>query len=211
MILQPCEFILHCLWFQDVPGKQRESDLHIAHRLQKKVTKRAQFLENVASSKRQASLAVQGGLKKKRQKDRVGKRLGDLSQLAASLREASQLVSLAPNILTADSLLHASSAVSAQSVRGVCPSACPSHTCSPVSCRFCKHYAWAQPYCGRLIMSCPVRQDESRAALSSPKRSKGLGVGGTRKRLRIVEHESKRLQQVGLHCAAHDPPLCYTA
>ena len=77
-------------------AKQRESegrDPHIAQRLQKKVTKRVQFLENVASSKRQASLAVQGGLKKKRKKDRVGKRLGDLSQLADSLREAAQLVS----------------------------------------------------------------------------------------------------------------------
>jgi len=54
------------------------------------------FLENVASSKHQASLAVQGGLKKKRKKDRVGKRLGDFSGLANSLQEAAQLVSLAP-------------------------------------------------------------------------------------------------------------------
>ena len=93
-------------------AKQRESegrDPHIAQRLQKKVTKRVQFLENVASSKRQASLAVQGGLKKKRKKDRVGKRLGDLSQLAASLSEAAHLVRPAPSSLTAHPFLHWSS------------------------------------------------------------------------------------------------------
>lgn len=118
----PCEVDLSCLWMQDVAAKQRESegrDPHIAQRLQKKVTKRVQFLENVASSKRQASLAVQGGLKKKRKKDRVGKRLGDLSQLAASLREASQLVRLPPTIPRADGLLHASSDASTQPVRGL--------------------------------------------------------------------------------------------
>ncbi len=48
-------------------------------------------------------------------------------------------------------------------------------------------------------MSVLALQDEGKAALRSPKRLKGLGVGGTRKRLRLVEHESKRLQQVGLH------------
>ena len=37
-----------------------------------------------------------------------------------------------------------------------------------------------------------VLQDESRASV----RPKGLGVGGARKRLRLVERESKRLQQV---------------
>ncbi len=103
------EGILRCLWLQDVAAKQRESegrDPHIAQRLQKKVTKRAQFLENVASSKRQASLAVQGVLKKKRKKDRVGKRLGDLSQLADSLREAAQLVSSAPSFSKAGVFLH---------------------------------------------------------------------------------------------------------
>lgn len=45
-----------------------------------------------------------------------------------------------------------------------------------------------------------VLQDENKASLSTFKRSKGLGVGGTRKRLRLVEHESKRLQQV---CGAY--------
>lgn len=81
---------------QEAAVKAKESEERepeIPHRLQKKVAKRVQFLENVASSKRQASLAVQGGLKKKKRKDKVGKRLGDLSQLAASLSEAAQLVS----------------------------------------------------------------------------------------------------------------------
>ena len=84
---------------QEESAKEREREgrePHIAQRLQKKVAKRVQFLENVASSKRQASLAVQGTLKKKRKKDRVGKRLGDLSQLAASLHEAAQLVRPGP-------------------------------------------------------------------------------------------------------------------
>ena len=87
---------------QGEAAKQRETDGKeplIQQRLQKKVTKRVQFLERVASSKRQASLAVQGGLKKKRRKGRkqvADKRLGDLSQLAASLQEAAQLVSSAP-------------------------------------------------------------------------------------------------------------------
>ena len=41
-----------------------------------------------------------------------------------------------------------------------------------------------------------VLQVESRASLRASVRPKGLGVGGARKRLRLVEHESKRLQQV---------------
>ena len=44
-----------------------------------------------------------------------------------------------------------------------------------------------------------VLQDESRASV----RPKGLGVGGARKRLRLVERESKRLQQVCLARQSH--------
>lgn len=57
-----------------------------------------------------------------------------------------------------------------------------------------------------------VLQDENKASLSTFKRSKGLGVGGTRKRLRLVEHESKRLQQVCRACRLTSPQVqggCY--
>ncbi|CAK0740061.1 hypothetical protein CVIRNUC_001221 [Coccomyxa viridis] len=121
--------------------RDRESrDPPVAHRLQKKIVKRAKFLKNIASSKRDASLTTQGGLKKRRKKDRVGKRLGDLSQLAASLGEAAQL-------------------------------------------------------------------DESRASVRAHVRPKGLGVGGARKRLRLVERESKRLQQVLSHPQFQADPI----
>ena len=89
---------------QEEAAKQRDResrDPPVAHRLQKKIVKRAKFLKNIASSKRDASLTTQGGLKKRRKKDRVGKRLGDLSQLAASLGEAAQLVSLTAVMHTA--------------------------------------------------------------------------------------------------------------
>ena len=46
-------------------------------------------------------------------------------------------------------------------------------------------------------MSVLALQDEGKAALRSPKRLKGLGVGGTRKRLRLVEHESKTVAAGG--------------
>jgi hypothetical protein len=40
---------------------------------------------------------------------------------------------------------------------------------------------------------CLSAQDEEKAA---GQKKKGLGVGGTKKRVRIVEQETKRLQQV---------------
>ena len=196
------EGILRCLQLQDVAAKERESegrDPHIAQRLQKKVTKRVQFLENVASSKRQASLAVQGGLKKKRKKDRVGKRLGDLSQLADSLREAAQLVSHAPSLLNADHLVR-------MSFRCLCSHCILSQDCCQImhvvqalTCTAEECALSSDHMGGHKVMRYLALQDEGKAALRSPKRLKGLGVGGTRKRLRIVEHESKRLQQVSLH------------
>lgn len=65
----------------------------ITRRLQHKIAKRVQFLKNVATSQPALKLGVQqAGTKKKRRKDRGPGRLGDLSNLTASLAEAAQEV-----------------------------------------------------------------------------------------------------------------------
>ena len=65
----------------------------MTRRLQQKIAKRVNFLEKVAASRPAPKLGVQqGGTKKKRSKDRGPGRLGDLSNLTASLAEAAQQV-----------------------------------------------------------------------------------------------------------------------
>ena len=65
----------------------------MTRRLQQKIAKRVNFLEKVAASRPAPKLGVQqGGTKKKRRKDRGPGRLGDLSNLTASLAEAAEEV-----------------------------------------------------------------------------------------------------------------------
>ncbi|CAL8463378.1 g2912 [Coccomyxa elongata] len=120
---------------------EQEREAAVTRRLQHKIAKRVQFLEKVAASRPAPRLGVQqGGTKKKRRNDRGPGRLGDLSNLTASLAEAAQ-------------------------------------------------------------------EEDVKAAAKAAMQSRGLGAGGTRKRLRLVEKETKRLHQVLAHPQYRSDPI----